>query len=448
MSSRLNFLCLSADLKVQGRCQELAVEFQYSFSQDANAFEQVQFILMQTRPSATADEMFQFVKTMRSLHKESFICVVILNETVSEALQEKMELIKNAGGSLILFEKEFYETSRLEYLASQIIRGSYIPVKLSEFPKDSVLDFSLYHLLPLNQKFLPILLQGNPLTESKLTKFETIGEVFVRRDEIDRYRHYIEARPDASTAGLHSRCRALYLSFCHAHSQLLFMLVDQGESSSFKESKWLYERCVILAQDLLMVLSSVGEAWEIVNNASLGEFGSIERAPTIAAYAGLLSFLSSTGEPIDVMMAALLSDVGMLELKPAILRKIRAGSGASEDSAGLSQLEREQYHQHPVISVQHCLSRNLPIQPEVQEIILCTHEKIDGTGFPNNKVGKQIPFEAMLIQFSELIDQGAMVKMGRVRKSVQEVRRHLIAQEMQEAKIFSLSFLTKLQTIL
>ncbi len=439
MSSRLHFLCLSPDSKAQARCRDLASEFQYSFSLDEKAFDQIQFILVHSLHLASPDEISQNIIQIRNRHKEGFICAVISERTSAEALA----LVKNSGASLILFEKEFFETSQLEYLASQIIRGFYIPVKLSEFPKESVLEFSLYHLLPLNQKLLPILPKGSPLTGDRLKKLESIGEVFVRRDEIDRYRGYIEARPDVSSAGLHSRCRALYLSFCSAHSQLLFMLMDQGENSSFKESKWLYDRCVILAQDLLVSLSSVGEAWEVVNNASLGEFGSVERAPTVAAYAGLLSFLSSTGEPVEVMMAALLSDVGMLDLKPSILKKIRA----SNDTTGLSQAERAEYQQHPVISVSHCLSRNLPLTSEVQEIILCSHEKVDGTGFPYSKPGNEIPFEAMLVQFSELIDQGAMVKMGHLRKSVQEVRRHLISQEMQQAQIFNLGFLTKLQTV-
>lgn len=440
MSSRLHFLCLSSDLQIQARCQDLAAEFQYSFSQDEKAFDQIQFILVHAAHLAGPDEMAQYTAQIRHRHRDGFICSVVSEQTS----QETMDLIKNSGVNLILNEKAFYETSRLEYLASQIIRGFYIPVKLSEFPKDSLLDFTLYHLLPLNQKLLPILPKGSPMTEDRLKKLESIGEVFVRRDELDRYRHYIDARPDAFSVGLHSRCRALYLSFCSAHAQLLFMLMDESENTSFKESKWLYDRCLILAQDLLVSLSSIGEAWEVVNNASLGEFGSVERAPTVAAYAGLLSFLSSTGEPVEVMMAALLSDVGMLEIRPAILKKIRA----SQNISSLSESEYQEYHEHPIISVNRCLSRNFPLTSEVQEIILCSHEKVDGTGFPDRKPGNEIPFEAMLIQFSELIDQGAMVKMGHVRKSVQEVRRHLVAQEMQQAQIFNLGFLTKLQTVI
>lgn len=69
--------------------------------------------------------------------------------------------------------------------------------QLAEFPKDTVLDFTLYHLMPLNQKLLPVLPKGSPLSEARLQKLEAIGEVFAQpADEVDRYRHYVEGQPD------------------------------------------------------------------------------------------------------------------------------------------------------------------------------------------------------------------------------------------------------------
>jgi hypothetical protein len=345
---------------------------------------------------------------------------------------------------MVLLENEFYETSRLEFVASQIIRASYVPVKLSEFPKDSVLDFTLFHLLPLNQKLLPVLPKGVPLNEARIKKLESVGEVFVRRDEVDRYRHYVENHPDLTAQGLKSRCRAQYLSFCNSHTQLIFLLVDQSESGSFKEGKWLYDRCEILARDLLTTLSSVGEAWDVVNNSSLGEFGSVERSPTVAAYAGLMSLLSSIGEPVDVMVAALLSDVGMLELHPKITGKMRQ----TQSLQGLREEELQEYQKHPVMSLNQCLSRKLQLKENIKDIILSTHERADGTGFPNKRPMAKIPPEAMLIQFSELIDRGGIVKMGQARTSIQQVRSQLMEQELRDGKIFSLPLLHKLKTVI
>jgi hypothetical protein len=447
--SRLNFLCVSPDLQATDRCQKLSAEFEYSFhsvqSDDQlldleGKYDMVQFVLINAAALEKKEAMVGVVQTARHVFKESFICVVAGRKIPAETA----EFIKKSGANLVLLENEFFETSRLEFIASQIIRASYVPVKLSEFPKDTVLDFTLYHLMPLNQKLLPVLPKGTAFSEGRLKKLEGIGEVFVRRDEVDRYRQYVEAHPDASSTGLRSRCRAQYLSFCNSHAQLIFLLIDQSENASFKEGKWLLDRCEILARDLLTTLSAVGEPWDILNNSSLGEFGSVERSPTVAAYAGLLSLLASIGEPVDVMVAGLLSDVGLLDLHPSITKKMRETYGVEQ----LKPEELEDYHKHPLMSLNRCLSRKLALKDNVKEAILCSHERVDRTGFPEGRDAESIPPEAMLIQFSELIDRGSMVKMGQARSSVQQVRQDLIQKELSQAKIFSFTFLQKIKPVL
>ena len=216
MSARLNFLCVNGDSKALARSQELAADFHYSFGSAGTAdevqalqqkYDQVQFVLI-SAAGLSNEAAASLVKSTRQTFKESFICVI-----VGEADAGKSEAVRKSSASLVLFERDFYETSRIEFAASQIIRASFVPVKLGEFPKDSVLDFTLYHLLPLNQKVLPIVPKGTALDEARLKKLSGISEVYVRRDEVDRYRHYVEAHPDSTQARLRSRCRAQYLSF-------------------------------------------------------------------------------------------------------------------------------------------------------------------------------------------------------------------------------------------
>ncbi|PIS11207.1 MAG: hypothetical protein COT73_05250, partial [Bdellovibrio sp. CG10_big_fil_rev_8_21_14_0_10_47_8] len=379
MSARLNFLCISSGVNFLKRCQDLATEFEYSFYKiptvdvlidEPLPFEQVQIVVLDTIHVSKQEEIIGAVQTARQFLKESFISVIANKKMPSEVAS----FVKKSGGNHVLLENEFFETSRLEFIASQTIRAAYVPVKLNEFPKDAVLDFTLFHLMPLNQKLLPILPKGSPLSEGRQKKFEGIGEVYVRREEVDLYRAYVDAHQDRSAQGLKSRCRAQYLSLCNSHSQLIFLLTDQSEGASFKEGKWLYDRCELLAKDLLTTLSAVGEAWDVVNNSSLGEMGSVERCPTTAAYSGLLSLLTSVGEPTDVMISSLLSDVGMLELHPRVTKKIRANYGPE----ALTQEELAEYQKHPIFGVNQCLSRTLALKDSVKQAILGSHEKTDG----------------------------------------------------------------------
>lgn len=448
-TARLNFLYIGEDSAGNKRCMDLSAEFQYSYHNIENAdktlelegvVEQVQFILLNAVGLEKKEGMAGLVQTIRYVFKDSFICVV----ADKKIPQEDVDFVKKSGANMVFLENEFFETSRLEFVSSQIIRASYVPVKPSEFPKESVLEFTLYHLMPLNQKLLPVLPKGSPLNEARLKKLEGVGEVYVKRDEVDKYKAFVESHSDPGAGGLKSRCRAQYLSFCNSHAQLLFLLIDQSESASFKEGKWLYERCEILARDLLTTLSSVGEAWDVVNNSSIGEFGSVERSPTVAAYAGLLSLLASIGEPVDVMVAALLSDVGMLELHPKVTKKLRADS----DWTHLNNEETEEYKKHPMLSLNRCLSRKLQIKDAIKELILCTHERVDGSGFPEQRKSHRIPQEAQLIQLSEMIDRAGMVKMGQAKTSIADVRKQIINEQMSEGKVLAFPLLQKVKPLL
>lgn len=437
MSSRLNFLSITSSGDIHLRAQQISKDFSYSYHQlklssDLKDFalEQVQFILT---------DQLDSIELIRSKYKDSFILALVSDQET----QDQIVQYKTWGASQVMRSSQIFGKARLEFVASQVIRAAYVPVKISEFPEGAVLDFTLFHLMPLNQKLLPILPRGSELNQARLKKLEGIGEVFVRRDEIDRYRLYVESHQDTSTQGLKSRCRAQYLSFSHAHSQLMLLITDAEEAQTAREAKWLYERCEILGRELLISLSAMGEAWDVVDNSSLGEAGSVERGPTVAAYAGLISFMASVGDPKDVMMAALLSDVGMLELSPSILKKIRD----SNDLSILSVEEIAQYQQHPELGVRLCKSKNVNLQDGVKNFIMNSHEKIDGSGFPLHKKDK-IPEEAMLLQFCEMIDRSAMVKMGAARKTIKEVRLKVLDDLFHQAQTVSLEFLHKVKTVI
>jgi hypothetical protein len=438
MSQRLNYLLLSQKQEFRQRSEDLAKEFDYSlrifanieqFSRERLEVEEIQFVLMDALAIESGEKITESLKALRSLIKGSFLCVVVDKDLIPEPT----EALQKAGANLVLFADDIFQESRLEYISSQVIRASYVPVKLAEFPTGSVLDFTLYHLLPLNQKLLPILPKGSRLSEERRQKLEGVTEVYIRRDEIDRYRLYVEARPELLELGLRGRCRAQYLSFCNSHAQLIFFLCDRTQTSG-KEGKWLFDRCEILAKEMVASLSAIGEAWDVVNNSSLGEFGSVERSPSIAAYAGLLSLSSSLGEPVEVMMTALLAAVGMLRLPPLITKKIRQSHSAD----GLNDEEREQYQKYPQLSLEQISLRKVHLPDSVREMILNSNERGK----------KDISAGAMLIQFSEIIDQEAMVRLGRVQRPVREIRRRLIEQEMTQPRIFTPEVLQKIKPLI
>jgi HD-GYP domain-containing protein (c-di-GMP phosphodiesterase class II) len=199
-----------------------------------------------------------------------------------------------------------------------------------------------------------------------------------------------------------------------------------------------------LARSLVATLSLINDSWEIVNNSAIGEFGSPERSPAIAAYAGLMSLLATLGEPVQVTLAALLADVGMLEMSPELSKKLRQ-AGRLE---GLADDEMEQFMRHPLFSVDRCEARKFPIKDRIKEMILNSHEKADGSGFPQGKKEGHFPVESQLIQFSEMMDRETMIKIGKPRVAVTETRRYLLEAQLNEGKFFSAEVLQKLKPVI
>jgi len=360
--------------------------------------------------------------------------------TLSESAKKK----KKSGASWPLLEDEYLETSKPEFVTSQKTHGEWIPVKASELKAETQIPMTLYHFMPLNRKFVLFQAAGQTLNAERAQKLLKVGEVYIKREDNLAFNDYVAANPDLTAAGLLSRCRRQYLTMTYAYKDLVLMLSDQSEGASFQKGKALLERCEKLADDFITSLASVGEAWSIVNNASFDDLTPIDRAPAIAATASLMSLLSDIGNPTQVFLASLLADIGLLDLNPKFITSWKAGD--------LNQLKGdllESYQRHPTLSVNRILTRKLPLDDKLKNIILCTHERIDMKGFPNRPQAiEKIPPEAQLIQLAEMMDSALKVTLGVERKNPEEARKTVLKREKESMGAFPLSFLNRVDASL
>jgi HD-GYP domain-containing protein (c-di-GMP phosphodiesterase class II) len=87
----------------------------------------------------------------------------------------------------------------------------------------------------------------------------------------------------------------------------------------------------------------------------------------------------------ELMCGVLLCDIGRIE---------RDGSIAA-DADDLDEAGQQHYQRHPEIGA--ALLEQLQIAPAVVEVVLCHHERFDGTGFPRQLQGRKIPLAARLV---------------------------------------------------
>jgi HD-GYP domain-containing protein (c-di-GMP phosphodiesterase class II) len=90
--------------------------------------------------------------------------------------------------------------------------------------------------------------------------------------------------------------------------------------------------------------------------------------------------------------ASMLHDIGKIAIDSSILNK------AGPLTAG----EWEIMHAHPVIGAE--LLKEIPFLEKASGLVLCHHEKYDGTGYPDGLRGEDIPVGARIIAVAEAFD--------------------------------------------
>ena len=116
---------------------------------------------------------------------------------------------------------------------------------------------------------------------------------------------------------------------------------------------------------------------------------------TVARYTHVLAEASGIRDPgkLDsIRKGALLHDSGKMAIPDSILKK----------PGPLAPKEWEVIRRHPALG--YGLVRDLKLVREVGDIILCHHERYDGTGYPKGLKGEAIPLEARIFAVADTLD--------------------------------------------
>jgi putative nucleotidyltransferase with HDIG domain len=147
--------------------------------------------------------------------------------------------------------------------------------------------------------------------------------------------------------------------------------------------------------------------------------GHTERVAQIAvALAKRLGFAGEELEAIEV--GAVLHDIGKIGIPERILQK----------RGPLDPAEWEQMRKHPVIS-EYILSA-VDLHPLVRQIVRSSHERIDGSGYPDGLVAEQIPLAARIVFVADAFDALTSDRPYRsartTEQALQEIRAHAGSQ--------------------
>jgi putative nucleotidyltransferase with HDIG domain len=139
---------------------------------------------------------------------------------------------------------------------------------------------------------------------------------------------------------------------------------------------------------------------------------------TVARYSHVLAEACGVRDPAtldSIRKGALLHDAGKMAIPDSILKK----------PGPLTAQEWSAIRRHPALG--YGLVRDVKLVPEVGNIILCHHEKYDGTGYPKGLKGEAIPLEARVFAVADTLDAVTSHRPYRAPRDFKAARRELEA---------------------
>lgn len=430
------------------RCQSLSKDFAFSFAQfetadtffgGADEAERVRCFILDCTKFTNIHEAAGTIQVARQVMDRSYI-VCVLDSRVKP---EDMEMLKKSGSNLVMLDSEFTTNSKLEFVSSQIIKSAYLPIKPLDFVENSSAECSLYMLMPKNQKYLRIYKPGQNITGEFIRKFIATPELYIHRVDVESWSSYIKSFHVSSSEESAARaCRGRFLKLQQAFLDLVLVISDQTSSSSFGGGKELFDNCQKFTADLLESLAQVKYPWEIINNSSIGDFGSVERGTAIAAYAGMLSQAAQIGNPQKIMLGALFADIGLILLSPRTTKKVRLVQMQDFDAE-----EKMEFEKHPIFSLNQMLSKRLQLDEEIKDMILHSHERMDQKGFPSRPGPNKIREDSMIVRLAQEVDQALMLRMGKERVEFLKEFEKFLDEKIRNTDGYSLAMLFKLRAV-
>lgn len=337
-----------------------------------------------------------------------------------------------------LSQTEFFSTLKFEYLCLYRCRSQYFEIQPTDLFPMTTMAFPAFVRLVLNQRYLAVVYSNTVLSDDRFSRLGNADGLFIQMKDSEKYLQYINNYFDTSGAGLKKRARALFLSVYFYSLHLNESILFDFKSASDEHVAETYVKLRKIAEELFEIMRSEENLWDVFREAVNGDFTAFWRSPWIAVYGALMSIKSGQGDPMVAFLAGLLTDVGLYDLEEDLTRRYFF----AEDKRPVN--EQSDFQKHPLLSLNRCLNKKLPLDEQVKSVLVCTHEQADQRGFPNQVPADKLPVEAQLLLFAEKIDQGVLTTMKQTGMGFRFLKEKIWESENASQENFSGVFLAEI----
>lgn len=343
--------------------------------------------------------IIELAQSLKMKFKNKPIFFIGLNSQV----QDNSELLKNGFSDCFYYPMDVNLLSvSLHDVEKKITGKSYdslVAVNISDFNPEENLDFELSLFLPANKKYVKLNNKGDKISSRISNKFasNSLGHLYIRESNLGKYYNFLASK----IKGLTKNSPEIQNSVRKLFHDLL-----SPKSAIFEEGK-TYMDCMTEIVSLYIkspeVLSIQKELLKSIGNEKDGLY---ERSQKIAAIAGLISLTIGCGRPEDLVTAALFCDVGLTDIDMDIV---------SKKESELNKEEKEIYYKHIAKTMTILGNKRIVLVPEVRDAIQDHHERFDGKGFPLNKPGFKLSYNAQILSFAVQFEEITRIITGQPR---------------------------------
>ncbi len=209
----------------------------------------------------------------------------------------------------------------------------------------------------------------------------------------------------------------------HADLQTAMDAINRGEVFRFVVKPWDNEELVRIVEDGLnryRVIRSLKKADEatllsLAQTVELKDPYTRGHCDRVARYALMLAeaFNLPEDDRREIKHGSWLHDCGKIGVAESVLNY----------EGPLNEEQFEMIKQHPTWGAD--VARQAQLSDRIINIILCHHEKFDGSGYPSGMKGKSIPFEARIVSVADVYDALVTDRPYQERSSPEKARKIL-----------------------
>lgn len=283
-------------------------------------------------------------------------------------------------------------TTKAEKAVAESVSSTFLPVHTDSIRLDSIPPFSLYFQPSADQPYVLYCERKTKFTREARRRLQQnrINQLYITEKDRAAYSRYLAEHLvdvlDDSKLTVREKSAILYDS---AQAVVEDVLKEPTQRSNIERGKAVVQRTVDFMRSKEFMLE------HLLRTISC-DYYLYTHSINVTAYSIALAMRSGYIDPAtlrEVANGALLHDVGETSLPPNLKSK----------KGPLSPDEWKLMRAHPAEGVK-LLQKTGCLGEIAQDIVLCHHEKLNGTGYPNKLKGEDISPFVRIVTIADIFD--------------------------------------------